>query len=96
MRIKALSVFEGIVYHSACVDPSNPSRPTLEVDAVLRDGDADTGPILLPWPDFVVMAGKEVADACRPDFEAAGRIVSHLDVPHLAFPMWTAGDVILR
>lgn len=84
------------MYHSACIDASNPSRPVLEVDAVLREGDADDGPILLPWADFVVMVGKETADACRPGFEAAGRIVGHLDVAHLAFPMWTAGDVILR
>ena len=38
-----MSVFEGIVYHSACLDPSNPERPTLEVDAVLREGDVDEG-----------------------------------------------------
>ena len=26
VRIRALSVFEGIVYHCVCVDPSNPCR----------------------------------------------------------------------
>ena len=62
MRIRALSVFEHVVYHSACVDPSNPSRPTLEVEAVVREGDVDDGPILLPWADFVVMAGKPAAE----------------------------------
>src|SRR4051794_35820454 len=36
MRIRALSVFEGVVYHCWPVDRSNPGRPTLEVDAVLR------------------------------------------------------------
>ena len=45
MRIRARSVFERIVYHCHCVDPADPGRPTLEVDALLRDGDAD-GPLL--------------------------------------------------
>jgi len=95
VRIRALSVFEHIVYHSACLDPSNPASPTLEVDAVVRDGDVGDGPILLPWADFVLMAGKPVADRCYPDFERAGRIVEHLGVKHLAFPLWTAGDITL-
>lgn len=91
-----MSVFEGIVYHSVCLDPTNPLRPTLEVEAVLRDGDVDTGPVLLPWPDFVFMVGKDVADRCYREFDAADRIVDHLGVPHLAFPLWTAGDIIRR
>jgi len=95
VRIKALSVFEHVVYHSACLDPSNPGTPTLEVDAVVRDGDVDGGPILLPWADFVFMVGKPVADRCYRDFDEAGRIVDHLGVKHLAFPLWTAGDITL-
>lgn len=95
MRIRALSVFEHIVYHSACLDPSNPSRPTLEIDAVVRDGDVDDGPILLPWADFVFMVGADVAAGCYREFDAAGRIVEHLGVKHLAFPLWTAGDITL-
>lgn len=96
MRIRAMSVFEGIVYHSVCLDPSNPMRPTLEVEAVLRDGDVDEGPVLLPWPDFVFMVGSEVAGACLRHFRAEGRIVDHLGVAHLAFPLWSAGDIIRR
>lgn len=95
MRIKALSVFEHVVYHSACLDASNPERPTLEVDAVVRDGDVGEGPILLPWADFVFMVGKPVADRCYAEFAAAGRIVEVLGVAHLAFPLWTAGDIIV-
>lgn len=95
MRIRALSVFEHIVYHSVCLDPSNPERPTLEVDAVVRDGDVDDGPILLPWADFVFMVGQEAAARCYPDFAGAGRIVDHLGVKHLAFPLWTAGEITL-
>lgn len=95
MRIRALSVFEHVVYHAACLDPSNPARPTLEIDAVVRDGDVDDGPVLLPWADFVFMVGKPVADRCFPEFRDAGRIVDHLGVQHLAFPLWTAGDITL-
>jgi len=93
VRIRALSVFEHVVYHSACVDPSNPSRPTLEVDAVVRAGDVGDGPILLPWADFVFMVGKPVADRCYRGFDEAGRIVDHLGVKHLAFPLWTPGEI---
>jgi hypothetical protein len=91
-----MSVFEHVVYHSACLDPSNPSRPTLEIDAVVREGDVDDGPVLLPWADFVFMVGKPAADRCYPGFVEAGRIVDHLDVKHLAFPLWTAGEIIHR
>lgn len=90
MRIRALSVFEGVVYHCWPLDRTNPERPTLEVEALLREGDADQGPLLLPVPDFITMAGG--LDAARPAldaFRAKGRIVDHLGVPHLAFPLWT-------
>lgn len=88
-----MSVFEGIVYHSACLDPSNPLRPTLEVDAIVRDGDVDEGPVLLPWPDFVFMVGSDVAAECFREFHRRGRIVDHLGVPHLAFTLWTPGEL---
>jgi hypothetical protein len=96
LKIKAMSVFEGIVYHSVCLDPSNPHRPTLEVEAVVRDGDVDDGPVLLPWPDFVFMVGEETARRCYDGFAADDRIVDHLGVKHLAFPLWTAGDITVR
>ena len=100
MRIRALSVFEGVVYHCWCVDPSHPGRPTLEVEAVLRPGDADaeSGPLLLSVADYIPMAGGvEAAAPCLDQLAARGRIVDHLDVPHIAFPTWTrvpaeAGD----
>jgi hypothetical protein len=93
MRIRALSVFEGIVYHCWCVDPSRPCTPTLEVDAVLRPGDADSGPLLLSIADYVAMAGgPKVAAPCIEQLEAKDRIVEHLDVPHIAFPTWTTVD----
>lgn len=89
MIIRALSVFERVVYHCALVDGSNPCRPTLEVDAVLRDGDAD-GPLLLPVADYVLMAGgrDRVADCLR-DLRERGRLADHLGVAHLTFPFWT-------
>ena len=92
MRIRALSVFEGVVYHCACIDRTHPERPTLEVEAVLRAGDADaaSGPLLLSVADYIPMAGG--LDRAAPVLEALaakGRIVQHLDVPHIAFPTWT-------
>lgn len=95
MIIRALSVFEHVVYHSWLVDGSNPCRPTLEVDAVLRPGDAD-GPLLLPVPEYVVMAGgPEAAAGCLRDLRARGRVADHLGVPHLTFPFWTPVGVEL-
>jgi hypothetical protein len=95
VRIRALSVFEGVVYHCWCVDPSHPDRPTLEVDALLREGDADaeSGPLLLSVADYIPMAGG--LDRAGPVLErlaARGRIVPHLDVPHISFPTWTRID----
>jgi hypothetical protein len=92
MRIRALSVFEGVVYHCWCVDPNHPERPTLEVEARLRPGDADaeSGPLLLSVADYIPMAGGMAAAAPHLDALAArGRIVDHLGVPHIAFPTWT-------
>ncbi|QYG91671.1 hypothetical protein HC251_03925 [Iamia sp. SCSIO 61187] len=94
MRIRALSVFEGVVYHCAVLDRTNPCRPTLEVEAVLRAGDADEGPILLPLAEYVLMAGgREVARPCVEQLAARGRIIRHLGVEHLAFPTWTPVDI---
>jgi len=90
VRIRALSVFDGVVYHCWPVDTEHPCRPTLEVDAVLRKGDADEGPLLLSVTDYVVMAGgAEVARPCLAALAAKGRIVSHLGVDHITFPFWT-------
>ena len=92
MRIRALSVFEGIVYHCWCVDRSQPCRPTLEVDALLRPGDADaaSGPLLLSVADYVAMVGGNAAAApCLEELRAKGRLTEHLGVPHIAFPTWT-------
>jgi hypothetical protein len=92
MRIRALSVFEGVVYHCWCVDAAHPARPTLEVEALLRPGDADaeSGPLLLSVADYIPMAGGvERATPFLDDLAAKGRIVEHLDVPHITFPTWT-------
>lgn len=94
MRIRALSVFEGVVYHCALIDGSHPCRPTLEVEAVLREGDADAGPILLSVSEYVLMAGgPEAARPCLDQLAARGRIVDHLGVAHVAFPTWTPVDI---
>jgi hypothetical protein len=92
MRIRALSVFEGIVYHCWPVDLAQPCRPTLEVDAVLREGDADAdaGPLLVAVPDYLAMVGDlGTARPCLEALAARGRIVEHLGVAHIAFPLWS-------
>ena len=92
VRIRVLSVFEGVVYHCWPADASNPCRPVLEVEALLRDGDADatSGPLLLSVADYVIMAGGlEIARPCLRELDAHGRIVEHLGAQHISFPMWT-------
>jgi hypothetical protein len=94
MRILAQSVFEGIVYQCTALDVAHPCRPTLEVDALLRPGDADAeaGPLLLPVADYVRMLGVVRARSCLEELAAKGRIVQHLDVDHIAFPTWVPVD----
>ena len=92
MRIRALSVFEGIVYHCHAIDAVNPCRPTLEVDAVTRPGDLDAGPLLVTVADWARMAGAEAARRCLPELRRRRRIVEHLGVAHVAFPTWTIVD----
>jgi hypothetical protein len=92
VRIRALSVFEGVVYHCHAVELANPCRPTLEVDAVTRPGDLDAGPLLVTWAEYVRMIGAEAARRCAPRLREQGRVVEHLGVTHLAFPTWTVCD----
>jgi (2Fe-2S) ferredoxin len=91
MRIRAVSVFEGVVYHCDVVDRSNPCRPTLELDAIVRAGDADSGPLLVTVADYARMAGAD-ARRCLDELTARGRIVEHLGVQHVLFPTWTVVD----
>lgn len=90
MKILAQAVFEGIVYNSIALDVANPCRPTLEVDALLRPGDADaeSGPLLLPVADYSRMLGIDAARPCLEELAAKGRVVQRLDVDHLSFPTW--------
>ena len=87
MRIRALSVFERIVYHCVCIDENEPARPVLEVDAILREGDAD-GPLLVTIADYKQMLGFDVANACVPFLRDAGRTESHDGVEYLVFRVW--------
>ena len=87
MRILATAVFERIVYHCGCIDPSDPGRPVLEVDAVLREGDAD-GPLLLPMAELKRMLGFARAEHHIADFRAAGRTEVRDGVEYLTFPVW--------
>jgi hypothetical protein len=87
MRILVTAVFEQIVYHCACIDDRDPGHPRLEVDAILRDGDAD-GPLLLPVADYKRMAGFDNADVRLPAFRSAGRTEKRDGVEYLVFPVW--------
>jgi hypothetical protein len=87
MRIVVTAVFERVVYHCVCTDPSEPARPVLDVDAILREGDAD-GPLLLPVASYKAMVGFDVAAACLPAFREAGRTERHDGVEYLVFPLW--------
>ncbi|HEX2383569.1 MAG TPA: hypothetical protein VHI95_13080 [Acidimicrobiales bacterium] len=91
MRILAQSVFEGVVYQCTPLDVAHPCRPTLEVDALLRPGDADAsaGPLLLPVADYIRMLGIDIARPCLHELAAKGRITTRLDVDHISFPTWT-------
>jgi hypothetical protein len=87
VRIRALSVFEGIVYHCVVVDPSHPCRPTLEVDARTQDGDLDAGPLLVTVADWARMVGDpEAAKACLPELRRKGRLEERMGVLHVTFP----------
>ena len=87
MRLRALSVFERIVYHCACIDARDPAHPVLEVDAVLRAGDAD-GPLLVAVADFKRIMGFEAAKGCVAELRAAGRTETHDGVEYVSFAMW--------
>ena len=91
-----LSVFEGVIYHCWALDLSQPCKPTLEVEALLRDGDADasSGPLLLSVAEYITMVGGlDLARPCLRDLDAQGRIVEHLGAQHISFPMWTRVEI---
>ena len=91
-----LSVFEGVIYHCWAVDLGQPCKPTLEVEALLRDGDADasSGPLLLSVAEYITMVGGlDAARPCLRDLDAQGRIVEHLGAQHISFPMWTRVEI---
>jgi hypothetical protein len=87
VRILVTAVFEQIVYHCVCIDDRDPAHPRLEVDAVLRDGDAE-GPLLLPVAEYKRMVGFDMAEARLPAFRAAGRTEFRDRVEYLVFPVW--------
>jgi hypothetical protein len=87
MRIRALSVFERIVYHCVCIDADDPAHPALEVDALLHEGDAD-GPLLVAVADLKRMIGFDAAAAVLPQLRATGRTIAADGVEYLSFPLW--------
>lgn len=91
MRILATSVFERIIYHCALLDASDPARPTLVLDAVVREGDTD-GPLLVAVADFKRMLGFDATRAALVALRAAGRTEAHDGVEYVTFPMWATAD----
>jgi hypothetical protein len=91
MRIIALSVFEGVVYHCHAADLKHPCRPTLEVDARTMPGDLDAGPLLITVAEYMRMVGDE-ALPCLRQLRDAGRITKWMGVDHISFPTWTTVD----
>jgi hypothetical protein len=95
--IRGVSVFESIVYHSYVVDPAHPCRPTLELEAVVRAGDVDSGPLMLSLAEYATLAGgPDVVRPCLDRLRTQGRIVDHLGVPYVTFPTWTLVDLEQR
>jgi hypothetical protein len=88
VRVRALSVFERIVYHCVCIDARDPAHPVLEVDALLRDGDAD-GPLLVAVADIKRMVGFYAASAALVELRDAGRTEVIDGVEYVTFPMWS-------
>jgi hypothetical protein len=89
VRIRALSVFERVIYHSVVVDPTDPRRPRLEVEARVQPDDVEGGPLLLPLAEFRAMVGDEdLAAEAVAELRRGGRLADHLGVPHVAFPFW--------
>ena len=89
MRIRATAVFEGVVYNAHVVDATRPERPVLEVDALLRPGDADDGPLLLPVPTFMALVGGPViAEPALRQLSRTGRLARRQGVAHISFPTW--------
>ena len=84
-------MFERIVYHCACVDERDPLHPVLEVDALLRDGDAD-GPLLVAVADIKRMVGVATADQIVVKMRDAGRTEARDGVEYVTFPMWERLD----
>lgn len=94
MKIRVMSVTEGVVYHCWATDTTNPCRPELEVDAAVQPGDVDTGPLLLSVADYIFMVGgPEVARPCLAELARQGRLVDELGVAHISFTMWTPIDL---
>ncbi len=89
MKILASAVFEHVVYNVRLLDAASPNKVSLVVDALLRPGDADEGPLLVPLPELVAVIGDQAADRIVPDLRNRGRVVDHQGVAHVTFPFWT-------
>ncbi len=92
MKVVASAVFEHVVYNVRLLDRANPQRLSLVVDALIRAGDADAGPLLVPLPELTVAIGPAAMRPLLPGLRADGRIVDHQGVAHVSFTVWTRID----
>ena len=82
-------MFESVIHNCVLIDGANPHRPILEVDALLRPGDADEGPLLLPAPQFMALCGgPDAADGPMRSLRDAGRLETRQGITHISFPFW--------
>ncbi|HOT78637.1 MAG TPA: hypothetical protein PKY13_01560 [Microthrixaceae bacterium] len=92
MRIQAIAVFERVVHQCHALSLDRPERPVLEVDAILREGDAE-GELLLPVPTFMaLLGGPAKANDALQHLAVNGRIVDHQEIAHIRFPLWERID----
>jgi hypothetical protein len=89
VRIRAIAIFESVIYNCYVTDSARPERPVLEVDALLRPGDADDGPLLLPVPTYMaLLGGPAAAEPHLRSLSDRGRLVQRQGVAHISFPTW--------
>jgi hypothetical protein len=64
---------------------------------VVRDGDVDSGPLMLSVAEYATLAGgPDVVRPCLGRLRERGRIADHLGVPYVTFPTWTPVGVERR
>ena len=88
MRIRALSVFEGVVYHCVCIDASVPCRPTLEVDRTETPTDVNPLGVKGAGETGTIASTPAVVNAVVDALAPLG--ITHVDMPLTPERVWQA------